>query len=120
VHITATSTDKVPNTSATAASAGTDLNGMAVQQAVREIKARLARFAPGELERRGGSHLLPRRPRVHRQREHFVRGIDEEGVCSARAFVCRGFYKTPKLHWDREKAGRPFFYYAYGAACAKS
>ena len=45
VQITATSTDKVPNTSATAASAGTDLNGMAVQGAVREIKARLTRFA---------------------------------------------------------------------------
>jgi xanthine dehydrogenase large subunit len=45
VHITATSTDKVPNTSATAASSGTDLNGMAVQHAVREIKERLTRFA---------------------------------------------------------------------------
>ena len=45
VHITATSTDKVPNTSATAASSGTDLNGMAVQKAAREIKARLTRFA---------------------------------------------------------------------------
>ena len=57
VQITATSTDKVPNTSATAASSGTDLNGMAVQQAAREIKARLTALCQRDLERRRGSHL---------------------------------------------------------------
>ena len=121
VHITATSTDKVPNTSATAASAGTDLNGMAVQQAVREIKARLARFAARELERRGGSHLVPRRPRVHRQREHSVRRIDEEGVMQ-RACICRPPASTRRrscIGIARKRKGRPFFYYAYGAACSE-
>ena len=88
VHITATSTDKVPNTSATAASSGTDLNGMAVQQAVREIKGAAGALCRGDLERRRGSHLLPRRPRVHRQREHSVRRIDQEGAMQ-RACICR-------------------------------
>ena len=87
VHITATSTDKVPNTSATAASSGTDLNGMAVQQAAREIKARLVAFRQRDLERRRGSDLVPRRSRLHRQREHSVRRTGQEGVRRARASV---------------------------------
>ena len=87
VHITATSTDKVPNTSATAASSGTDLNGMAVQIAAREIKATAEQVCQRDLERLRGSHQFPRRPRVHRQREHSVRRIDQEGLCRARAYV---------------------------------
>ena len=121
VHITATSTDKVPNTSATAASSGTDLNGMAVQTAAREIKARLIAFRQRDLERVRGSHLVPRRSGVHRQREHPVRRIDQEGLCARASHLsAAGFYKTPKLHWDRDKGkGRPFFYFAYGAACSE-
>jgi xanthine dehydrogenase large subunit len=120
VHITATSTDKVPNTSATAASAGTDLNGMAVQRAAREIKTRLARFAsetwdvPEEL-------ISFRDDRVFMGNESIPFGELTKKACASRVHLsAAGFYKTPKLHWDRDKArGRPFFYYAYGAACSE-
>ena len=69
VHITATSTDKVPNTSATAASSGTDLNGMAVQLARARNQGAADAFCQRDLECRRGSDLVPRRPGVHRQRK---------------------------------------------------
>jgi xanthine dehydrogenase large subunit len=120
VHITATSTDKVPNTSATAASAGTDLNGMAVQNAVREIKARLTRFA-SETWNVGEELVSFRDDRVFIGNESLPFGELTKKAYGARVHLsAAGFYKTPKLHWDREKAkGRPFFYFAYGAACSE-
>jgi xanthine dehydrogenase large subunit len=120
VHITATSTDKVPNTSATAASAGTDLNGMAVQQAVREIKGRLARFA-AESWNVEEDRISFRDDRVFIGNESIPFGELTKKAYAARVHLsAAGFYKTPKLYWDREKAkGRPFFYYAYGAACSE-
>jgi xanthine dehydrogenase large subunit len=120
VHITATSTDKVPNTSATAASAGTDLNGMAVQNAVREIKGRLTRFA-GETWNVGEELVSFRDDRVFIGNESLPFGELTKKAYAARVHLsAAGFYKTPKLHWDREKAkGRPFFYFAYGAACSE-
>ena len=120
VHITATSTDKVPNTSATAASAGTDLNGMAVQTAVREIKGRLTRFA-SETWNVGEELISFRDDRVFIGNESMPFGELTKKAYGARVHLsAAGFYKTPKLHWDREKAkGRPFFYFAYGAACSE-
>jgi len=120
VHITATSTDKVPNTSATAASSGTDMNGMAVQHAAREIKARLTRFAS---ETWGVSEDLIsfRDDRVFVGNESVPFGELTKKAYAARVHLsAAGFYKTPKLHWDRARGqGRPFFYYAYGAACSE-
>ncbi len=121
IKVSAANTGKVPNTSATAASAGTDLNGMAAQAASRTIKQRLAEFAAGLWEvaagdvRFGGArvaagaHALP-----------FAELVD-------RAYHARiqlsatGFYRTPKLGWDRATGqGRPFYYFAYGAAVAET
>ncbi|MEL7465347.1 MAG: xanthine dehydrogenase molybdopterin binding subunit [Pseudomonadota bacterium] len=120
VKVTATRTDKVPNTSATAASSGTDLNAMAALDAVNQIKARLAAFAA---ERTGAS---PERVRFEN------RMVDIDGdqvpfdVFVKEAYMARvhlsaaGFYKTPDIHWDREKGqGRPFYYFAYGAAVSE-
>ena len=120
VHITATSTDKVPNTSATAASSGTDLNGMAVQLAVREIKGRLTRFA-SETWKVSEEHITFRDDRVFIGNESIPFGELTKKAHAGRVHLsAAGFYKTPKLHWDREKGrGRPFFYYAYGAACSE-
>jgi xanthine dehydrogenase large subunit len=120
VHITATATDKVPNTSATAASAGTDLNGMAVQLAVREIKGRLIRFA-SETWKVSEEHITFRDDRVFIGNESIPFGELTKKAHAGRVHLsAAGFYKTPKLHWDREKGkGRPFFYYAYGAACSE-
>jgi xanthine dehydrogenase large subunit len=120
VHITATSTDKVPNTSATAASSGTDLNGMAVQVAARQIKSRLTRFA-SETWNVAEDHISFRDDRVFIGNESLPFGELTKKAYAARVHLsAAGFYKTPKLHWDRAKAkGRPFFYYAYGAACSE-
>ena len=120
VHITATSTDKVPNTSATAASAGTDLNGMAVQRAAREIKARLTHFA-SETWHVAKELIAFRDDRVFIGNESIPFGELTRKAYAARVHLsAAGFYKTPKVHWDREKGkGRPFFYYAYGAACSE-
>ena len=120
VHITATSTDKVPNTSATAASSGTDLNGMAVQLATREIKARLVRFA-SETWNVAENLISFRDDRVFIGNESIAFGELTKKAYAARVHMsAAGFYKTPKLHWDRDKGkGRPFFYFAYGAACSE-
>jgi xanthine dehydrogenase large subunit len=120
VRITATSTDKVPNTSPTAASAGSDLNGMAVQIACREIKARLSGFA-------AETWNVPEDGIVFRD-DLVLIGNDSIGFgeLAKKAYAARihlssaGFYRTPKLHWDRARGkGRPFLYYAYGAACSE-
>jgi len=120
VHITATATDKVPNTSATAASSGTDLNGMAVQIAAREIKARLTRFA-SEAYGVSEDHIAFRDDRVFIGNESILFGELTKKAYAARVHMsAAGFYKTPKLHWDRDKGkGRPFLYYAYGASCSE-
>jgi len=120
VHITATSTDKVPNTSATAASSGTDLNGMAVQRAAREIKARLTRFA-SEAWNVSEDLISFRDDRVFIGNQSVPFGELTKKAYGARVHLsAAGFYKTPKLHWDRDTGkGRPFFYFAYGAACSE-
>ena len=117
VKITATDTGKVPNTSATAASSGTDLNGMAVQVACDTIRDRIA------------DHLAERYQTTIDQ-IRFAQGqvhIGEEVISFAQAAASAyenrvslsstGYYKTPEIEWDRIKGrGRPFFYFAYGAA----
>ncbi len=103
VRCTATDTQKVANTSATAASTGADLNGKAAQDAAHKIRARLDAFAD---ERGLGSVPF----------DELVRA----------AYVARvqlwsdGFYATPGLSWNRETmTGKPFFYFAYGAAVSE-
>ncbi len=117
VKITATDTGKVPNTSATAASSGSDLNGMAVKAACDTIRNRMA------------AHLADLH-QTEPRKVHFEGGKvfvgDEEytfAEATAQAYAGRvslsatGFYKTPKVQWDRIAGrGRPFFYFAYGAA----
>ncbi|MFN4272864.1 MAG: xanthine dehydrogenase molybdopterin binding subunit [Aliihoeflea sp.] len=120
VKITPTTTGKVPNTSATAASAGSDLNGMAAQNAARQIKDRLCLFAAEKYEVPLEQVVfLPNRVRVGNQEIPF-------GDLVRQAYMARvqlsaaGFYKTPKIHWDRSVGrGQPFYYFAYGAACAE-
>jgi xanthine dehydrogenase large subunit len=120
VKITATNTGKVPNTSATAASSGSDLNGMAAQAAAAAIKARLVSFAA---EKFG---VQPERI-LFRENQVFV---NNEAIPFAdvvrQAYLARislsstGFYRTPKIHWDAAKGkGRPFLYFSYGAACSE-
>ena len=117
VKITATDTGKVPNTSATAASSGADLNGMAVQAACDTIRDRIAaclaelaqarpedvRFAGGEVQ--VGGDTMPFATAVQTAYQNRV------------SLSATGFYKTPDLAWDRVKGqGQPFFYFAQGCA----
>jgi xanthine dehydrogenase large subunit len=120
VKITATTTGKVPNTSATAASSGTDLNGMAALDAARQLKERLVDFACRQWKvERHEVEFLPNRIRIGDDIVPFdtlVRAAYYDRVHLSAA----GFYKTPDIHWDRKAGrGRPFFYYAYGAACSE-
>lgn len=118
VKITATDTGKVPNTSATAASSGSDLNGMAVQNACDEIRERIR------------AHLAERYQTTEISfAEGKVRAGGEQisfAEAAASAYQARvslsatGFYKTPDIEWDRIRGrGRPFYYFAYGAACTE-
>ncbi len=121
VKITATRTDKVPNTSATAASSGADMNAMAVADACERIKARLVAFAaeragvaPGPARFEGGTVT------VAGTRVAFG-ALVRDAYMARISLSSTGFYATPKIHWDREKAsGRPFYYFAYGAAVTEA
>jgi xanthine dehydrogenase large subunit len=120
VRVTATSTGKVPNTSATAASSGSDLNGMAAANAAQQIKERLIAFA-SEKWSVPAEHIefVPNHVRIGNHLCPFPDLI--KAAYQARVQLsAAGFYKTPKIHWDREKGiGRPFYYFAYGAACSE-
>ena len=120
VAISATRTDKVPNTSPTAASAGTDLNGMAALDAATKIKDRLLDFVA---------------ERYHAARDDIEFGADRVTYPGGElsfaelanlAYLQRislsanGFYATPKIHYDRELGtGRPFFYFSHGVALSE-
>ncbi len=124
IKITATTTGKVPNTSATAASSGSDLNGMAAYDAARQIKERLVDFAVNHREKsRGVSpdevEFLPNRVRIGREVIAFDDFINEAYFARVQLSAA-GFYKTPDIHWDRETGrGRPFYYFAYGASVSE-
>lgn len=120
VKITATTTGKVPNTSATAASSGSDLNGMAALDACETIKQRLVAFAARHWQERPEDiAFLPGRVRIG-AREIAFRELVAAAYMARVQLSATGFYATPKIHWDR-KAGRghPFYYFAYGAAAAE-
>ncbi|UIJ74287.1 xanthine dehydrogenase molybdopterin binding subunit [Aurantimonas sp. HBX-1] len=120
VKITGTTTAKVPNTSATAASSGSDLNGMAAQAAARTIKDRLIDFA---VERykvpRDQVVFEPNRVRIGNDEKRF-RDLVGEAYLARVSLSSTGFYATPGISYDRDTArGIPFYYFAYGAACSE-
>ncbi|TVS01818.1 MAG: xanthine dehydrogenase molybdopterin binding subunit [Rhodobacteraceae bacterium] len=120
IKITKTTTEKVPNTSATAASSGSDLNGMAALDACNQIKARLVAFASEHWNVAPESvQFLPGRVAVGTQIMPFAAFIRAAYMARVQLSAA-GFYKTPEIHWDRATGrGQPFYYFAYGAACAE-
>jgi xanthine dehydrogenase large subunit len=123
VRLAPTRTDKVPNTSATAASSGADINGGAVKNACDQIRERLAVVAAGQL------HIHPDDVRIV---DGMITGIGFHDKQIQWAQLCHdayfqrvqlwaaGFYRTAGLHWDANRMqGEPFKYFAYGAACAE-
>ena len=120
IRITATNTGKVPNTSATAASSGSDLNGAAARAAALTIKRRLARFIAGQWGVRPGEVTFENN-RVHAgpKRISFA-ALARQAYFGRVQLSATGFYRTPKIFYDRDKArGRPFLYFAYGAAVSE-
>lgn len=117
IKITATDTAKVPNTSATAASSGSDLNGMAVKAACETLCDRIAIFLadqhgkkPSDVQFSDGMVTVGRRQFTFAKAAELA----YQGRISLSA---TGFYKTPKIQWDRVKGrGRPFLYFGYGAS----
>jgi xanthine dehydrogenase large subunit len=120
VKITAASTGKVPNTSATAASSGSDLNGKAAQAAARIIKQRLIDFCAGHFKVKK-SAVVFKAGEIHAGRKALSwKELAHLAHAHRIPLSSTGFYKTPKIHWDRQAAkGRPFFYFAYGAALSE-
>jgi xanthine dehydrogenase large subunit len=120
VKITPTTTAKVPNTSATAASSGTDMNGMAARAAAGAIKARLIAFAQDKYDV-APENIAFRDNRVVIGNEAVpFADFIKQAYLGRVSLSSTGYYKTPKIHWDQAKAtGRPFFYFSYGAACSE-
>ena len=120
VLVTGSATDKVPNASATAASSGTDLNGKAAQAAARTVRDNLAAFVcgldgcgAGAVEFRGGQVITPKTERAFAD-------VVQAAYANRIQLWSDGFYRTPKIHYDKTTlTGRPFFYFAYGAACSE-
>jgi xanthine dehydrogenase large subunit len=120
VRITATTTGKVPNTSPTAASSGTDLNGMAAKLAAATIKSRMVDFA--------ARHWKVAKSRIRFEKGQVLIGNQTIpfGELAKKAHGGRvslsstGFYATPKITWDRPNGrGNPFYYFSYGASCSE-
>ena len=120
IRIMATATDKVPNTSATAASSGSDLNGMAALDAAEKIKSRLISFLA---EREG-----VKEDDIFFSNNEIVAGgsalkfedVIKDAYLARISLSATGYYKTPKIHYDRAShSGRPFYYFAYGAAVSE-
>ena len=120
VRVSASDTSKVPNASPTAASSGSDLNGMAAREAARTLRERLAAHA---------AKALGCAPDAVAFRDGTVSGgattmsfadLVDAAYHARVPLSATGFYATPKIHYDRRTlSGRPFFYYADGAACAE-
>lgn len=120
VLVTASDTSKVPNASATAASSGTDLNGRAAQFAARNVRDNIASYVcgldacgAGAIRFEGGQIISPKK----------VRAFDDvvkEAYANRIQLWSDGFYRTPKIHYDKATlTGRPFYYFSYGAACSE-
>ena len=120
IRLSATDTAKVPNTSATAASSGTDLNGKAAQAACINIRNRLKTFA---------AELANTKPNQVQFKDGYIYASGQSWQFAEfikLAYQARiqlwdsGFYKTPDIHWNPVlRYGRPFFYFAYGAAASE-
>jgi xanthine dehydrogenase large subunit len=120
VRVTATSTAKVPNTSPTAASSGTDLNAKAAQAAAHAIKQRLAHVAAAEFGVPSTAVIFANSEVIGGRRRMGFAELAKLARMQRVSLSSTGFYATPKIHFDAvTQTGRPFYYFAYGAALAE-
>ena len=120
IKVTATTTAKVPNTSATAASVGSDLNGMAAYRAAEQIKTRMAEVAARKFGVEPAEVLFVDGRVAAGEHEMPFEALAKLCWAQRVSLSAAGHYATPKLHWDPQRmTGRPFFYYSYGAAVSE-
>ena len=120
IKVSATRTDKVPNTSATAASSGADLNAMAALNAANTLKQRLISFAAHHFDVDAQSVQFANGTVIAGDRQLPFAELVELAYLARVQLSAAGFYRTPKIHYNRKKArGRPFYYFAYGAAVSE-
>jgi len=120
VRVSASDTSKVPNASPTAASSGSDLNGMAAYDAARKLRARLAAFAAKKFGcAEDGVQFADGRVTAGSEQVSFA-DLARAAYFARVPLSATGFYATPKIHYDPQTlTGRPFFYFAYGAAVSE-
>jgi xanthine dehydrogenase large subunit len=120
VRVMSTRTDKVPNTSATAASSGSDLNGAAVEDACLQIKARLAVVAAAVLDCESSEVQFDNGAASARGKSIEFGALCETAYKQRVPLFAEGFYRTPDIHFNfKTSRGKPFHYYAYGAAVSE-
>ena len=120
VRVMSTRTDKVPNTSATAASSGSDLNGAAVEDACVEIRTRLATVAAGLFDCESSEVQFENGMASARDKSIEFGALCETAYKQRVSLFAEGFYRTPDIHFNfKTSRGRPFHYYAYGAAVSE-
>jgi len=120
VKVTATNTGKVPNAPATAASAGTDMNGMAARAAARKIKKRLVKFVCKKFAvDKTDVRFVDNHIEAGKHEISFA-NLAEQAWLGRISLSATGFYRTPKINYDPQTmSGRPFLYFAYGAAVSE-
>lgn len=120
IRVSGSDTSKVPNASATAASSGTDLNGRAAQYAARQVRTNLAAFVSGLDGCGAGAVIFEDGHIVSPKARHAFADIVQAAYANRIQLWSDGFYRTPKIHYDKTTlTGRPFYYFAYGAACTE-
>jgi xanthine dehydrogenase large subunit len=120
IRITATTTGKVPNTSPTAASSGSDLNGMAAKNAAEQIKDRMADVASEQFNVPKGEIVFSSNRIYAGNRSMSFKELAALSWEKRVSLSATGFYRTPKIHWDfATNSGRPFYYFTYGVAAAE-
>ena len=120
IRVMPTRTDKVPNTSATAASAGTDLNGAAVVNACEQLLDRLRPVAAALLTCEAGAVRIVNGSVLGGQKPISFPDLCEAAYKQRIPLFAQGFYRTPEIHFDpRTGRGRPFYYFACGAAVSE-
>ncbi len=120
VKVTATRTDKVPNTSASAASSTTDLNGAATVNAINKIKQNLAAFVKRKYKIKNTEAIYENSLIKFKGKSFRFNSLIKEAYLNRISLSSSGFYATPKIHFDKNNfLGRPFLYFCYGAAVSE-
>ena len=120
IKVSATRTDKVPNTSASAASSTTDLNGAAALNAIHKIKQNLASFVKRKYKMKNGEAIYENGLVKFKGKSFRFNSLIKEAYLNRVSLSSSGFYATPKIHFNKKKfLGRPFLYFCYGAAVSE-